>query len=148
MDGLSVSASIIAVLQAAGVVLAICYDFRAIVTKSPWTLTRLIEETRGLRDILERLESTASANGSGTQECLELLCDPKNGALASCLAELKSLEAKLDPFAKQPGTTKGKRTALFQALGWQLKNRDAKLSIKRLERYKNTLGLALTVDQR
>ncbi|KAI9697117.1 MAG: hypothetical protein M1820_007932 [Bogoriella megaspora] len=155
MDPLSVSASIIAVLQAAGAVLAICYDFRAIVTKSPWTLTRLIEETRALRDVLEMLESTASANpegssdnGSSTQKCLEFLCEPQKGILASCLEELKALETKLDPFAKQPAASKGRRKALFQALGWQLKSGDAKTSLKRIERYKNALCLALTVDQK
>ena len=155
MDGLSISASVIAVLQATGIVLSICYDFRAIITKAPWELTRLIEETRGLRDVLEKLEGTARANSDersdksiDTQNCLGLLCAPENGVLVSCLAELKLLEAKIDPYATCSGVGQGKRRAFFQALGWQLKNRDAKAVIKRLERYKNTLSVALTVDQK
>lgn len=155
MDGLSVSASIIAVLQAAGIVLSICYDFRAIISESPWALTRLIEETRGLRDVLEKLESIASANPKGlsekstdTRKCLDVLCEPENGLLTSCLAELKLLEAKLDPFAKCRDTAPGNRAAFFRAVGWRFKSREAKAALERLERYKNTLCLALTIDQK
>jgi hypothetical protein len=40
-----------------------------------------------------------------------------------------------------------KRRALIQSIGWQLKAKDAEDLLKRLEGYKSTLNLAITLDQ-
>jgi hypothetical protein len=56
MDPLSVTASIIAVLQATSAVLSICYDYRCAIKHSPWGLERAVDEIRDLRNVLESLK--------------------------------------------------------------------------------------------
>lgn len=56
MDPLSISASIIALLQATSALISVCYDFRACIKNAPWSLTRVIDEVKSLRNILETLD--------------------------------------------------------------------------------------------
>jgi hypothetical protein len=60
MDPLSVTASVIAVLQAANSVMAVCYDFRAAIKDRPWPLTRITNSINELRLVLGRLEEAAN----------------------------------------------------------------------------------------
>lgn len=57
MDPLSISASIVAILQATTTVISICYDFRACI--------KVIDEVKSLRNILETLEQLSQAQASG-----------------------------------------------------------------------------------
>lgn len=98
MDPLSISTSIIALLQATTTVISICYDFRACIKNAPWSLSRVIDEVKSLRDIVETLEQLSQARigtDAKRRPVFELLCDPKNGPLASCKREVKYLEEKI-----------------------------------------------------
>jgi hypothetical protein len=98
MDPLSISASIIALLQATTTVLSICYDFRACIKNAPWSLTTVVDEIKSLRNIIETLEQlfqTDVNTFSKRQPIFELLCDPENGPLVSCERELLYLEEKI-----------------------------------------------------
>jgi len=152
MDPLSISASIIAILQATNTVISVCYDFRAATKKTPWSLTRVIGEIKDLRNVLETLESLAdelddpSLLSSKKRPIFNLLCDPQDGPLAACFRELNYLKEKISfpADARKPDST---RRALIQALGWQLSDRDAKVCLERIERCKSTLNLAITADE-
>jgi hypothetical protein len=96
MDPLSVSAGIIAVVQATNSVISFCFDFYSAVKDRPWGLTRLIQETAQLRDVLESLRNVAElaetqamleTNATAAENrlpMLKLLCKP-SGALETCL---------------------------------------------------------------
>jgi hypothetical protein len=45
------------------------------------------------------------------------------------------------------GEEGSKRKALIQAVGWKLKDSDAKACLERIERYKNTLSLAISANE-
>ncbi|KAI0453833.1 hypothetical protein F5B21DRAFT_269167 [Xylaria acuta] len=107
MDPLSISASIIAVLQATNSVISFCYDYHAAARNSSWELPRVIELVKSFRNVLEILESLASGM-EGTDpdavsrlQTLQLLCRPETGneggLLAMCLEELNSFQKKLAP---------------------------------------------------
>src|SRR5882757_6632753 len=101
MDPLSVTASIIAVLQAANTIISICYDFKALMKDAPWTLTHIIAEAKDLRNVLETLDRLAepfddSDSAIKKRRSFEILCDSQNGPLVSCLRELKTLEALIE----------------------------------------------------
>lgn len=98
MDPLSITASIIAVLQATTAVLSVCYDYRSAIKHRPWGLAKAIEEVRDLRNVLESLEriSTKSDDGSDSRLVnLRLLCKKETGPLQGCVAELHQLEKKI-----------------------------------------------------
>lgn len=160
MDPLSISASIIAVLQATNAIVSVCYDFRAVMKKTPWSLTYIIQELKDLRNILETLDRLADAFDDTPalnmqrqpalimqrQPAFELLCEPERGPLASCLRELTYLEKKITS-SNRVGKSDSKISAFMQVMCWQLKDRDARLCMERIERCKSTLNLAITADE-
>lgn len=152
MDPLSLTASVIAVLQAANTIITVCYDFRAAVTKAPWSLTRILDEVRDLRTVLETLERLVervddpASPDFKRRPAFQLLCEPQTGPLASCLRELLSLEEKIRP-PSSAGKLGSKGRAFMQAISWQLKDRDATVCLERIERCKSTLNLAITADE-
>ena len=155
MDPLSVTASVIACLQAANSIVSVCLDYRAALDQVPWGLAKAIEDVRDLRNVLETLESVADRADSQSLKAdsyhkrqwasLQLLCSD-HGPLQNCTAELNRLEKKLcEPkWAQNLGK---RRKALIQAVGWQIRDSDVKESLKTIGRYKATLTLALTADE-
>jgi len=150
MDPLSISTAIITILQATTAVISVCYDCRAQLNDEPWSLTRIIDELKVLRNILERLEDLAQdfQRGQGTRNrrIFELLSDSENGPLANCRQQMMILDNKIRDL-NSVGTERSKGKALLRVLRWQLKDKDAKKCLEIIERCKNTLSLALDGDQ-
>jgi hypothetical protein len=160
MDPLSVSAGIIAVVQATNSVISFCFDFYSAVKDRPWGLTRLIQETAQLRDVLESLRNVAElaetqamleTNATAAENrlpMLKLLCKP-SGALETCLQELERLRNKLTSTKGHKSTIEiGKLSkAVIQAIGWRMKKEDIEKTVQMLERFKTTFNLALTADK-
>lgn len=152
MDPLSIIASVIAVLQAANAVISVCYDFKAAMKDVPKTLTWIITEIQELRNVLETLDQLASDDlnaspGSSLKRrrSFELLSNPETGPLAACLRELKSLETLIE---SRSGVNSRSRTkALVQVMKWQFGGEEIQLSLKRIDRIKSTLTLAITADE-
>ncbi|KAI0808837.1 hypothetical protein GGR55DRAFT_680053 [Xylaria sp. FL0064] len=149
MDPLTISTGIITLLQATTAIITTCYDFRAALKKAPWSLTKIVEELKGLRSILEGLDELAldceDPERLGMRPALEICMNPDNGPLVICLRELTNLDQKLR-FSSYAGISGRKRMAAIQALGWQLSEKDAKECLERIDRCKNTLSLALAGD--
>jgi hypothetical protein len=153
MDPLSMTASIIAVLQAASSVLSVCYDYRAAVKSTPWGLAKATEEIRDLRNVLESLETLSKRVEARKQHDAEkslstfrLICSKDKGPLNACLLELNRLQKKLGS-PKWVNELGRKRRALIQAIGWQIKDREIQESLEILDRYKSSLNLALTAGE-
>ena len=129
MDPLSVSTGVITILQATTAMISICYNFKAALRKTPWSLTRIIDELQCLRDILESLEKLAQEidqpSRVGKRPVFRLLCQPKDGPFVICLRELSFLEKEMK-CSSYAGIKGLKKKAALQALGWQLKDNDAK----------------------
>lgn len=144
MDPLSITASIIAVLQITNSVMSICYNYRSKVKNAPSTLRRTIDELSGLRDVLERLiglaESAENADSSAPPRlpALEAYGKP-DGPLVKCQTELAALEEKLKRTSKLK--------VIEQALRWPLQEGDVKKTLDNIGRFKATLSLVLTADQ-
>src|SRR5215471_14142708 len=99
MDPLSITASIVNVLQAINTVISICYDYRATIKDCPRRLTRVMEEIKDLRNVLESLEKLAAkaemeedATENARLPALKLLCQVDQGTLDVCLKNLEFLK--------------------------------------------------------
>ena len=152
MDPLSVTASVISVIKAAQEVISICCDYRSSVKGSSWEVSRILEDTRSLRDILQNLEGLvykAETAGSAEQSrlpALRSLCDPDTGIVSSCHAELEKLARKLAP-PGWSGPSGSKRRGLVEALSWPLKKKDTEKVLDSIKRYKDTISVAVHADQ-
>ena len=154
MDPLSITASVIAVLQATNAVISVCYDYSSAIKGSSWELTKVIEEVRSLRNVLESLEQLARKAESGGSMAevrlptLKLLCDNVgHGApLTNCLLDLESLRTRLSS-PSWSGPDGSKRKAIVQAMTWPLKEGDTRKTLESIGRFKETLSLALDADQ-
>lgn len=155
MDPLSVVANVVTVLQVANSIISVCYEVRSALKQTPWSLTQLIDEVRDLRNVLETLENTCGKLDSSNDldatrvRSFELLCEPETGPLARCYQELSNLEKTITSSKRNVGKPKpfSKARAFTQVMGWQLKENEAKSSLERIERCKNTILLALTADE-
>jgi len=152
MDPLSITASIIAVLQVTSAVLSICNDYRSAAKSSSWEYSQVIKELASLRNVLEDLAELSRNKtltcGTSDSSLLVLtkLCDPSDGPLRTCLSEIEALKKKLTP-PSWSGADGSKKRAFIQALAWPLKRDETTKTLETIGRFKATLSLALSSDQ-
>ncbi|KAI2464587.1 hypothetical protein F4781DRAFT_66341 [Annulohypoxylon bovei var. microspora] len=152
MDPLSITAASIAVLQACSSILHICYNTRAILKCKPWCLSRVQDEVRELRGILETIFQMAVDNGDSKEypeenSALRILSQSQQnrGPLILCLEDLRTLETiLLTKYNDQPKT---KVHAVMRAISWDLSEKEIKQIVDRLARSKATLSLAISADE-
>jgi hypothetical protein len=140
MDPLSGVASVIAVIQLAGMVVDVCYQYRGGLRHPPKAVKQLISEVEGIREVLKQLDSmfdddlsSASLHLTITKELMKT-----DGLLDQCFCSLDDLKKALEP--KQ-----GWRE-IRQALVWPLTEKDVDKALQRLQRLKRLLALSLTGD--
>ena len=140
MDPLSGVASVIAVIQIAGTVIDLCYQYRKGIKDAPKTIIRLMSEVRGIRTVLEGLDDIlAGEQSSGTTRLVTLTEVLKGqGLLSQCYEELENLKKSLEP--------KHGLRAVGQVLKWPLTEKDVEKTLQRLHRLSSMLGIALSGD--
>ena len=147
-EALGLVASIVAVLQITSSVISVCYDYSAVVKGTPWELSKTKAELESLRNVLQTLEPLAkqaeltSTTVDTKLQTLNLLLGP----LQSCFGEIEHLEKRL----KSPSWSDGfgpRRRAIIQALQWPLKEAETRKALENISRFKDTLVLAINVDQ-
>ena len=140
MDGLSIIASIIAVIQLTGVVVSRTYNYRNGVKNAPRDALRIIGDLTELSTILEKLLQLIEkerTSGLITLLSLETLAR-SDGPLENCRKILAELNLKLQP-------EKGWR-AVRKALTWPLAQEYMNESLGEIARFKATIDLALSVN--
>ena len=164
MDPISITGTVIAVVQITSSVISICYDYRSSAKGSTREIIQITDELNSLKDVLESLlrvvekaEEDESRN-DGKLATFQLLLK-EEGPLATCKQELVRLKGKLEP-------EKGWRK-VRQNLTWPLKEGEMRRALEAcecasatrlspassidqcalVERLKGTMSLALSTDQ-
>lgn len=139
MDALSISANIITLVQATDEVVTFCFNYAAAAKGAPWALSKVIDDLKSLRNVLESLEQL-SRSGDDTDPAstsrlgtINVLCDIENGPIAK---ELKYLGEKLRP-PNWASRDRSRRKALVQSLIWPLKEGETKETLQNIERLSN-----------
>lgn len=138
MDPISLTASVIAVLQITTACISICYSYRTSLTTSSQQIQQISSSLNSLKDVLESLLTLIETSKPGELSTVESLARD-GGALQECLGELERLKGKLE--IKEGWRGVGQRVA------WPLKEGEVRRQLEGLERWKGTLGLALSADQ-
>lgn len=139
MDGLSGAASIIAVIQLSESVVRICGSYINAVKDAKNDIEHLQREVVNLTEVLGKLSDLInSPNGSKLSTSQNLSND-----LTECFSKLTTIEKKIDPGKRGKAMSK----LGVRALRWPLKRKEVEEATRGLERCKQSLNLALQVDQ-
>jgi hypothetical protein len=138
-DPLSITASIIAVIQATSKVVSLCYDYRSGLKNAPSEMKQLTDEITSLRDILESILKLVDEGGTEYTYLPTLkILTQSDGVLPKCKAEMTLLETDLKPVT-------GIR-AVARTLKWPYARGEVEKKVERLGRLKSSLTLALAID--
>lgn len=137
-DVLGVAASVIAVVQLTGALIALGYDYISAVKSASNDLRDLIDELHSLGKVLTILKDHVQTDKSLQYAALQSL-NGQNGPIQGCDVELRRLQLKLEP----KDGWRGK----MNSLKWPLKEKETYQHIVRIERQKNLFNFALNVDQ-
>src|SRR5438034_1100093 len=144
MDPLSITASIVAVVQASHALLLCCHRLRGKVQGADEQISLIIQEVDGLADTLDELrdifESLCTDESQAAQFSFGETDKPQTWllAIATCDKILSEISQKLIPFAK-PG--------LRSRLKWHFESDRIGDKLKQLEKQKGTLQLMLAALQ-
>lgn len=138
MEPIGLIGTLIAIVQLGGKITNLCLDYKANVKDAPEDISRLLNEVRGLRGILERLIDLASTDAAMVSLPSLQNTETKDGVLATCLADLAQLATVLEKGLAD--------TAKWKALLWPLRQKDVAKSVQQISQAKSTLQLALAVD--
>lgn len=139
MDGVSLAASVIGIIQLTGSVVKICGSYLREVKDARNDIITLQRSVEGLETIVQNLKDFFQDPHGPKLPTSSLLLDN----ITDCLSDLETLQEKIDP---------GKRKEMMRkfgirALKWPLKRAEMARIIKDLERYKSSFSLSLQVDQ-
>ena len=141
MDGLSATASIIAVIQISGQAFDLCQTYFSEVKEARKSIQRLRDEIMSLKDVLTDVRDLDKDLSSTERSILNLL-NQDDGPVQQCQKDLTGLIVKLDP---NQGKSKMKQFGL-RAWKWPFTSKDVEKLLVVIGRHKATFTLALTVD--
>ena len=135
-DPLSITASIITVVQLAGSITSFCLSCREATKAEDGIIQQILDELKGLTDVLGPLARIAKDHDTETKS-LGALANP-GGSLDECRVLLEALQTELESVIAAQGVKK-----LGKILGWPIKEKEVKTLLERLSQRKSTLALAL-----
>ena len=139
MEGLGIAASVIAVIELSAKIFSVCVEYSRTVKDATKDISRLQGELKSLQDVLEKIKQLLDGpNGSRLSASLLL-----SETLKGCLSQLQTLQSRLSPSI--PRKYIG-RIGL-RALKWPFETKEADKIVRQLERCKQSISLALQVDQ-
>ena len=139
MEPIGLVGTLIAIVQLSGKITTLCLDYKVNVKDAPEDISRLLNEVRGLRGILERLVDLANTDAAMVPLPSLQDAETKDGVLATCLTDLAQLATVLE---KGLADTASK----WKALLWPLRQKDVAKSVQQISQVKSTLQLALATD--
>lgn len=147
MDPLSLTIAASQLLGAVNTVIVIVARYNEEMNKTPRDLLRFVEELRGLRSVLEQLESLIieakkSDSSNPTLQALVPLYEP----LTLYLNDLKALQGKMQIPTPTWYSASRRRRSIVAALGWPLQDDEAKRELEKMNSFREQLKDAIQVD--
>lgn len=156
MDPLSITASVIAVIQITTVVSSHCMQYVRSAKNTKSLILSLVQELGGLQIVLTTLRDLTdrdycepgdtdaeSVDKTYLLPTLRKLVELEH-VFKECLDKLEQLERDIAPTSKQHLT---KKEAFFRALNWPIKEAYMKNIMRDISEYISLFSLALTLDE-
>jgi hypothetical protein len=139
MDGLSVAANVVAVVDLAAKVATLCFQYSKAVIGARADIARLRGQIQRLDLVLEHtrrlIECTSGQRLVASQEVVKSLQEFK--------ADLKMLQTRLEPDPRR----KAMHRFGIRALKWPFSSQEIEGVVSRFERYEQTINSGLQIDQ-
>lgn len=146
MDPLSFTVAASQLLGAVNTVIVIVGKYNEEMNKTPRDLLRFTEELRGLRHVLESLESLVleakKSNLSADPKIRALI--PLYEPLTLYLDDIKLLQDRLETPSWHTGSRR--RRSIVTALGWPLREDEGKRELEKMKAFREQLKDAMQVD--
>lgn len=139
MDGLSVAASVIAVVDVSVKILTLCSQYSKAVANAGADITRLATLIKGLRTTLDHAKALIEAPQGASLSTSHHLQEQLEG----CLSTLQELDKKLELGIARSS----KRRFWVRALKWPFSHGEMEALVSLLERYHGRIMDGLQVDQ-
>ncbi|KAK2733737.1 hypothetical protein FQN57_001964 [Myotisia sp. PD_48] len=140
MDPLSNAASVLTIIQVAGILVKYCGAYLAKVKSAKQDILNLQQKLQGLLEILESLDKLLTQRSGAKLSTTKKIYDN----VTKCLSALTNLRNKIDPETTQ----KPMRRLGLRSLKWPLQRTEVDEAILDIEKYKSSFSLALQIDQR
>lgn len=146
MEGLSVAASVIAVVQLSATIGSLCSQYIEDVKNAGDDVRRLLQEVTNLKAITEDIRESLSGPDSARLKSSKRL----ESAIEQSLARLRDLEQKLDKL-KQKLYPEGPRSRIkiyinFHSLRWPFSSKEVEKAIRDLASCREAVLMALQHD--
>ena len=132
------AASAIAVIQLSAKVALLCTQYSVAVKHAKADIERLRKEVNSVTNLLRDAETLIKTPNNQLPTSTEL-----QPAFSDCFEQLSAVSDKLEPGKRQ----KIMSTIGVRALKWPFQSKEIETVIDNLERFKDTISLALQVDQ-
>lgn len=143
MDGVSGAASVIAVVDLSAKVASLCFQYYTAVKNAKADIEQLQEEINRLEITLKHTQRLLESPNGVRLQTSERLAD----GLPGCCIQLKDLETKLETKLKPKTTQRLRRFLGGHALVWPFQSKDVEKIIQNLNKFRDSLSTALTIDQ-
>ena len=139
MDGLSVAANVIAVIELSAKIAALCFQYSAAVKDAKKDIERLQTKVNDVKKVAEDVQQLLDGPHSP-----KLSTSQKLGqAIHGCFAQLQTIGTRLDP-----GKSRKAMSRLgLRSLKWPFESKEIDKLVKELENCNANISLALQVDQ-
>ena len=146
MDPISLTASVIAMIQLAEQIISVCTDYIISIKEAPRTLRTVAIEVGSIKCVLEVLQMSISTNNDDYSAIMDKFRSSDSPLLA-CRRALERLEKLLPPtsFTNADGK-RAKCVPSLVTLQWPFKEKRVKELLEDIGRYKATISLTLTVE--
>ena len=139
MDVVGSAASVLAIVELAAKITLSCHKYVVAVKNAEKDIVRLRNETESLKEILEKVHDRATRKDGAT-----LLSSPAMvRSLNDCFTEMSSVDDKLQP----PKSKRWVKKLKLRELKWPFESREVDKIIENLQGYKQSISLALQLDQ-
>jgi hypothetical protein len=139
MEGLGGAASVITVIELSAKVASVCVQYSRGVKHAAEDIDRLQGEVKSLQDVLQNAKQLLDGSNGA-----RLLASPSlSKEIDGCGSDLIALDQRLNPGKSRKAMSR----VGFRALKWPFESKAVHEIIDRLERRKQSISLALQIDQ-
>jgi hypothetical protein len=142
MDGLSVAASVVGLVQLSAKVIDVISTFISTAAEAPKTARSVLTESKALQAIFHQLQDFILNSAEEIDDRESIYVEPLVATLTGCVCSFSELEKVLESLNTKPDG--GFLFRLWDSAKWALKDVDIGRILGDLQKHKSSLNLMMT----